>query len=144
MRWRLTRMVACAALVVSLEATPLAAALADGGWYGRYGGSHRHHYSHRYRFHHHDDDVAVGILVFLGGLLVGHLLTWSYESSYDPQPIRSAPESREPLRLGDCKPTTGEQVIDGRLALMAGTWCTDQYGRGYILDDSVRFVRYLS
>ena len=48
------------------------------------------------------------------------------------------------MRFGNCRPTTGERLIDGRRALMSGTWCADQYGRGYILRDSIRFERFLN
>jgi hypothetical protein len=121
------------ALVLGAAVQVAAVGLAEAGGRG---------YGHGYRHHgHHHGHVGAGVALFLGGLVVGHLLTRNYDDPYyEPRPVRVAPP---PIELGNCRPTTGETVIDGRSALMSGTWCTDQYGRGYVLDDSVRFERYL-
>ena len=140
MRRPIGRILACMALILALQAAPIAGALADGGRHGWYGRGYNHHYRHR---HGHGHDAAVGVVVFLGGMLLGHLLTRSYEPYYR-EPIRSGPQWGPPRGLGNCTPTTGEGVVNGRRALLSGTWCTDRYGRGYILQDSVRFVRYLN
>jgi hypothetical protein len=123
------------------------------GYGHRYGHRRRHHgyrfrhhgYHHGYRpglhfgYHGHGSGAVAGALAVLGGLLVLDVL--SRPPAYQPAPY--APVAAEPLRLGNCKPTTGERIIDGRRALMRGTWCTDQYGRGHILSDSVRFAGFL-
>ncbi|MDP6705154.1 MAG: hypothetical protein QF893_02330 [Alphaproteobacteria bacterium] len=123
------------------------------GYGHRYGHRRRHHgyrfrhhgYPHGHRsgvhfgYHGHGGGAVAGALAVLGGLLVLDVL--SRPPAYAPP--RYAPAAAEPLRLGNCKPTTGERIIDGRRALMHGTWCTDQYGRGHILNDSVRFAGFL-
>lgn len=129
----------CLALALGLQTAAVGTARADGGWYGQ-----RHYYRHGHRnYGHHrgDSDLAVGLAIVVGGLVVGTLLAHSLAEPPPAYPLRAT--AAEPLRLGNCKPTTGRQIINGRWALLRGTWCTDQYGRGYILDDSVRFVRYL-
>jgi len=132
------------ALALAIQVAATMPGQADEGWHGRYGydyrgHGHRHAPRHRQHGHYHGGgDAAAAVAVVLGGVLIATLLAHSLA---EPQP--EAPPLAEPLRLGDCKPTTGRRLIDGRWALLRGTWCSDQYGRGYILNDSVRFVRYL-
>lgn len=134
-------------LALGLQTAVSGTAWAERGWYRHHGVSaHGHgHFKHRgarhHRHHHGGSDVAVGAAIVLGGLLVGALLARSWADPPPAYPVAS-PVTRSPV-LGNCKPTTGRQLINGRWALLRGTWCTDQYGRGYILNDSVRFVRYL-
>lgn len=135
-RW--TSGLAALVLVAGLQAASLGPARADGwrgghNWHGRSFGYHHRHYGH----HHHD---GAGVAVLVGGIVLGSLLVASLAS---PPRRVATPVAAAPIRLGNCKPTTGETIINGRRAQMRGTWCTDQYGRGYILDDSVRFDRYL-
>ncbi len=114
------------------------------GHFGRHRGRFGHHRGHRsgvhLRFHGH----YLGLAAVVGGLVVLDLLTRSPVAAAPrpaARPVAAPPGP--PLRLGNCKPTTGERIVDGRRALMRGTWCSDRHGRGYILNDSVRFVRYL-
>ncbi len=146
---------AVAALGLMLAMTPTAEAGHRG--HGVHGGSvfkghfgkHRRHGRFRHGRHRHRRGYSSGAIVvgaILGGLVIGHLLTRPYPRDYASQrtarvgPVPAAP----PAGLGDCKPTTGTQrTASGRTALMAGTWCTDAAGRGFIVNDSVRFIGYL-
>ncbi len=112
-------------------------------------GKHRRHGHRRHGRRGKRRGFSSGAIVagaILGGLVIGHLLTRPYPRDYaSRRPARVGPvPAAPPAGLGNCKPTTGTQrTASGRTALMAGTWCTDAAGRGFILNDSVRFVRYL-
>ncbi len=112
--------------------------------YDRYGYGYRHwprYRHHRFRHHrfrhhrhgHHHGGVALGL--FTGGIVLGHLLS---RPSYAP-----APPVATPPALSNCLPTTGTGTWYGRPALFRGTMCYDAAGRAYILNTSVRFLRYL-
>ncbi len=109
---------------------------------GHFGHHRRHRGRHRRHGHGHGAVVAGAIL---GGLAVAYLLTRPGPDGYArPAPARVSRAPTPPPGLGDCRSTTGTRVTEsGRRVLMAGTWCTDAEGRGYILDDSFHFVRYL-
>jgi len=104
-----------------------------GGYY--YGSGHGGYYGHK---HHDYGYYALGALA--GGIVIGSLLsqpryayptpTYAYHS---PQPI-----------LGNCVQTTGTRVEYGRLAEYGGTMCYDRYNRPHVLENSVRFIRYLN
>ena len=120
------------------------------GHYGQYshrGGHNRYRRPYRRRHnrgHGHGHGYAVTGAI-LGGLVIAYLLTRPYPRDDDrPAPARASWTPRPPAGLSNCRPTTGTRPsADGRTVLMRGTWCTDAQGRGYILNDSVRFDRYL-
>ncbi len=128
------------ALAIALPLTSATAAWAGGGY------GHRGHHGGGVRYGVHGGihgDFWTGAAVVLGGLVILQLLQHAHENDHARRPSRAVAPSPPP-GLGNCQPTTGRRTIGGRLALMRGTWCTDQTGRGYILRDSVRFVRYLN
>jgi len=103
--------------------------------YRRYGGSYRyyHHRKHRYD----DDDIAFALLGGLvGGVVIGSALS-------QPRYVSPPPPAYAPPRFTHCLPTTGVRLQYGREALYGGTMCYDRYGRGFIQNDSVRFLYYL-
>ena len=119
------------------------------GHYGQYnhrGGHNRFRRPHRRRHGHghHGHGYAVAGVI-LGSLAIAFLLTRPYPRDDDrPAPARASRVPTPPAGLSNCRPTTGTRpTADGRSILMRGTWCTDAQGRGYILNDSVRFDRYL-
>ncbi len=110
-----------------------------GGSYYRYGGRYSHQYKrHRrggyyYRYGHggHYGYYALGALA--GGIVIGSLLSRPRYAYRNPQP-----------KLGNCVRTTGSRVEYGRLAEYGGTMCYDRYNRPHVLENSVRFIRYLN
>ena len=154
---RLVAVLAATALLVTAAAPP---AFAGAGYrhhgfghgYSYYGG---HYYKHRpyYRygygyghigFHGHGD-AAVVLGVLAGAVVLGALLS-------RPRPVFARPAFARPavLRspsgaaLGNCAQTMGTGTWNGRPARFAGTLCTDPAGRGYVVNDSVRFLMYLN
>ncbi len=108
---------------------------------GKHYGYKRHRrggYYYGYGYGGHYGYYALGALA--GGIVIGSLLsqpryaystpTYAYHS---PQPI-----------LGNCVQTTGTRVEYGRLAEYGGTMCYDGYNRPHVLQNSVRFIRYLN
>ncbi len=158
---RLQRRLICGlvglAVVLALPSTTAGPVLAEGYKGGHFGYGHgwghsRRHFGHfGYRRGHHPglrlsyQGHYAGLAAVVGGLVILDLLIRPARRRATQPAIQpnAAPPGR-PLRLGNCKPTTGERMVDGRRALMRGTWCSDRHGRGYILNDSVRFVRYLN
>jgi hypothetical protein len=156
---RLQRRLICGfvglAVVLALPSTTVGPAMAGGytgGHYGHGWGHSRRHFGHfGYRRGHRPGlrlsyrGQFAGLAAVVGGLVILDLLTRPPIAALPRAAVQpaAAPPGR-PLRLGNCKPTTGERMVDGRRALMRGTWCSDRHGRGYILNDSVRFVRYLN
>ncbi len=144
----LIAVLAAAALLVSAAAPPVFAGTrykhsgyqAHGGNYYKY---RRHGYGH-IGFHGHGD-AAVVLGVLAGAVVLGALLS-------QPRPAFARPASARPavLRspsgaaLGNCVQTTGTGTWNGRPARFAGTLCTDPAGRGYVVNDSVRFLMYLN
>jgi hypothetical protein len=104
-----------------------------GGNYYKYGG----HYGHK-RKHHDYGYYALGALV--GGIVIGSLLSQSRYAYSTPTYAYNNPQ---PI-LGNCVQTTGTRVEYGRLAEYGGTMCYDRYNRPHVLENSVRFVRYLN
>ena len=47
-------------------------------------------------------------------------------------------------KLDNCVQTKGTRVEYGRLAEYGGTMCYDRYNRPHVLENSVRFIRYLN
>ncbi len=87
--------------------------------------------------HHHGHGAAIaGALV--GGVVLGHMLTPPPPPPY-PYPYPYPP----PPALGNCQPTTGVGILNGRRAQFGGTMCYDAFGNGYVLPQSQRFIRYL-
>ena len=140
-------------------------ALAGGYGHGHHGyrtGGHGSSFSYRYRGHGGHGAAVAGALI--GGLLLVHLLTRPYYGSYQRPYYRPyhrpyyRPYYRSyyrptyppgpayapaPPAFGNCQPTTGTSIVNGRAAQYAGTMCTNPAGQGYILDGSVRFLGYL-
>ena len=138
---RLQRRLICGlvglAVVLALPSTTAGPALAGGykgGHFGHgWGHSRRHfgHYGHRrghrpgLRLSYHGH--YLGLAAVVGGLVILDLLTRRPVAAPPRSAVRlaAAPPGR-PLRLGNCKPTTGERIVNGRRALMRGTWCSDR------------------
>ncbi len=106
-----------------------------GGYYYRYGyggyyGYKRKHYDYGY--------YALGALA--GGIVIGSLLSRPRYAYSTPTYAYHSP----PPKLGNCVQTTGTRVEYGRLAEYGGTMCYDRYNRPYVLENSVRFIRFLN
>ena len=141
------------AFVLALPLTSATVARAGGykhghHGYGIHGGYNYGHYGYRryrYRGHHGYHDYYGVAAVVVGGLLIAHLLSRpSYRSPPRQTTSTITRVTPVPAGLGNCKPTTGVRAMNGRRALLSGTWCSDRQGRGYILNDSVRFLQYLN
>ncbi|MCH9013917.1 MAG: hypothetical protein IIA68_12795 [Proteobacteria bacterium] len=148
---KLVAVLAAAALLVT-AAAPSAFAGTGYRHHGYYGhGGHYYNYRPYYRygyghigFHGHGD-AAVVLGVLAGAVVLGALLS-------RPRPVFARPAFARPavLRspsgaaLGNCVQTLGTGTWNGRPARFAGTRCTDPAGRGYVVNDSVRFLMYLN
>ncbi len=144
---RIVAALAAAALLATAAAPP---ALAGYGHryqgYRAYGGyyyQHRPYYRRGHIGFHGDAAVVLGVLA--GAIVLGALL-----SRPRPAPARPAFARPAVLRspsgaaLGNCVQTMGTGTWNGRPARFAGTLCTDPAGRGYVVNDSVRFLMYLN
>ncbi len=98
--------------------------------YGGYYGYKRKHYDYGY--------YALG--AFAGGIVIGSLLTQPRYAYTTPTYVYNSPQPK----LGNCVQTTGTRVEYSRLAEYGGTMCYDRYNRPYVLENSVRFIRYLN
>jgi hypothetical protein len=136
-----------ARIIVCLAALLLALQPAYAGGYGKYrghggyGGHYGHHsyYRHGYKRHHgHGDEWAIALGALTIGVLTGVLLS----RPPPPRPVAVAYPA-VPYGFTDCRPTTGTAYYQGRPAEFLGTWCRDPAGRAYVLNDSVRFLRFL-
>jgi hypothetical protein len=140
------------AVFIAIALLSAAASPALAGHY-RYGHSrhhHRHGGGHGY--------AVAGVVV--GGLLLASILSRpsypaysrpyypaysrpSYRPYYRPY-YRPAPAyAPPPPPPVNCQQTTGTGSWNGRPALFGGTWCSDQYGQGYVVNGSTRFLGYL-
>ena len=157
---KLVAVLAAAALLIT-AAAPSAFAGTGYRHYGYYGhGGHYYNYRPYYRYgygHHYKyrrygyghigvhGDAAVELGVLAGAVVLGALLS-------RPPPVFARPAFARPavLRspsgaaLGNCVQTLGTGTWNGRPARFAGTRCTDPAGRGYVVNDSVRFLMYLN
>ncbi len=106
-----------------------------GGYY--YGYGHRGYYGYK-RKHYDYGYYALG--AFAGGIVIGSLLTQPRYAYTTPTYVYNSPQPK----LGNCVQTTGTRVEYGRLAEYGGTMCYDRYNRPYVLENSVRFIRYLN
>jgi hypothetical protein len=108
-----------------------------GGSYYRYGGRYSHQYKrHRrggyyYGYGGYYGYYALGALA--GGIVIGSLLSRPRYAYRSPPP-----------KLGNCVQTTGTRAEYGRLAEYGGTMCYDRYNRPHVLENSVRFIRFLN
>ena len=117
-----------------------------GGSYYRYGGRYSHQYKrHRrggyyygYGYGGHYGYYALGALA--GGIVIGGLLSQPRYAYSTPTYVYNSPQPK----LGNCVQTTGTRVEYGRLAEYGGTMCYDHYNRPHVLENSVRFIRYLN
>ncbi len=158
---KLIAVLAAAALLVSAAAPPVFAGTrykhrGFGQGYSHYGGHYykyrpyyRYGYGHRYKYRRHGyghtgfyghGDAAVVLGVLAGAVVLGALLS-------QPRPVSARPavlRSPSGAALGNCLATTGTGIWNGRPARFAGTLCTDPAGRGYVVNDSVRFLMYLN
>ncbi len=159
---KLIAALAAAALLVSAAAPPAFAGTrykhsgyqGHGGHYYQQRSYYRYGYGHRYNYRRHGHghiglhghgDAAVVLGVLAGGLLLGALLS-------QPRPAPARPAFARPAvvrspsgaALGNCVQTMGTGIWNGRPARFAGTLCTDPAGRGYVVNDSVRFLMYLN
>ncbi|MCH8000592.1 MAG: hypothetical protein IIA34_02870 [Proteobacteria bacterium] len=146
------KLIAVLAAVALLVTAAAPSAFAGTGYrhHGYYGyGGHYYNYRPYYRrghigFHGHGD-AAVVLGVLAGAVVLGALLS-------PPRPVFARPAFARPavLRspsgaaLGNCVQTLGTGTWNGRPARFAGTLCTDPAGRGYVVNDSVRFLMYLN
>jgi hypothetical protein len=104
--------------------------------YGRHYGYRRHGYG--YVRLHGDGAVVFGALA--GAVVLGALLSQPRPAPAQPAVLRSPSGAA----LGNCVQTMGTGTWNGRPARFAGTLCTDPAGRGYVVNDSVRFLMYLN
>ncbi len=81
---------------------------------------------------------ALGALA--GGIVIGSHLSQPRYACSTPAYAYHSPQPK----LGNCVPTTGSRVEYGRLAEYGGTMCYDRYNRPHVLENSVRFIRYLN
>ncbi len=163
---KLIAVLAAAALLVTAAAPPVFAGTRYkqhgfghgysyyGGHYYKYRPYYRYGYGHQYKYRRHGHggigfrghgDAAVVLGVLAGAVVLGALLS-------QPRPVSAHPAFARPavLRspsgaaLGNCVQTMGTGTWNGRPARFAGTLCTDPAGRGYVVNDSVRFLMYLN
>jgi hypothetical protein len=123
-------------LAFAAGSSPAAASgwyVSSGSYYGHGHGHHRHGhgYGRGYGHRHHGSGVSLGF-VFVQPVAPAYP---------PPRPVLVAPPPRAAY---DCKPTTGTGYANGQPALYGGTWCTDQYGAGYVVAGSEYFIRYLN
>lgn len=83
---------------------------------------------------HHDHGAAIAG-AFLGGAVLGHVLT-------QPRPHPAPPPPPGPA-FGNCHPTSTVEFVNGRRAEFQAAMCYDGFGRPFIVPESRRFVRYL-
>ena len=102
-----------------------------------YGYGHREYYGYK-RKHYDYGYYALGALA--GGIVIGSLLS---QPRYAYSTTAYAYDSPQP-KLGNCVQTTGTRAEDGRLAEYGGTMCYDRYNRPHVLQNSIRFFRYLN
>ncbi len=159
---KLIAALAAAALLVSAAAPPAFAGTRYrhhgfghgysyyGGHYYQYRPYYRYGYGHHYTYRRHGyghvgfyghGDAAVVLGVLAGAVVLGALLSQPRPApAYAP----AVPRSPSGAVLGNCVQTMGTGTWNGRPARFAGTLCTDPAGRGYVVNDSVRFLMYLN
>jgi len=162
---KLIAVLAAAALLVTTAVPSVVAGTRYGhsGYYG-YGGHYynyrpyyRYGYGSHYKYRRHGygrvgihGDAAVVVGVLAGAVVLGALLSQPRPVYARPVYARPAPVRAAVLRspsgaaLGNCVETLGTGTWNGRPARFAGTRCTDPAGRGYVVNDSVRFLMYLN
>ncbi len=107
--------------------------------YGRHYNYRRYGYGHIGFYGHGDAAVVFGVLA--GAVVLGALLSQPRPApAYAP----AVPRSPSGAPLGNCAQTTGTGTWNGRPARFGGTMCYDPAGRGYVVNDSVRFLMYLN
>lgn len=102
---------------------------------------HSHYYGYPYRYHYRQHGH--------------HGAHFRYHGSTYPAParhitvVRAVGTADPSLTFGygnrariDCKSTTGTSTVNGRQAIFGGTFCYDDYRRGYIVPGSQYFIGY--
>ncbi len=159
---KLIAVLAAAALLVTAAAPPAFAGTrykhsgyqGHGGHYYKYRPYYRYGYGRPYKYRRHGyghigfhghGDAAVVLGVLAGAVVLGALLSQPHPAPARPAFARPAVLRRPAgAALGNCVQTMGTGTWNGRPARFAGTLCTHPAGRGYVVNDSVRFLMYLN
>ena len=108
---------------------------------------YNHHYGYPYRYDYRHNDFHGGHFSYYGSTYA--------KTSVRPAPakhstvVRAVGTVDPSLTFGygnrarlDCKPTIGTSTVNGSRAIFGGTFCYDDYRRGYIVLGSQYFIGY--